>query len=83
VDLSDYLKDGKLITEDEVSVLARLLRLNAGDRQEDTAAKLGVDQSVVSRAEAGIKRYRSTCIRMVELYSGFEVEHPLYRLRQP
>jgi hypothetical protein len=37
---------------------------------------------MVSRAEAGAQRYRSTCIRMIELYSDFEVEHPLYRLRK-
>lgn len=69
-----------MYTATQLADLARKLREDAGDTQEDVAVELEVDQAVVSKAEKGERKYRLTCVRMVELYTRFSVEYPLYRL---
>ena len=74
------LKEGLVLTIDELAAAARSAREEAGDRQEDTAAKLEVGQAQISRAENGSKSHSSTCIEMIELYTTYRVEHPLFRI---
>ena len=76
------LSEGNLFTADQLADLARQLREREEATQEETAAHLGIDQAIVSKAENGEKSYRLTCIRMIELYSDFTMEHPLYRLKR-
>jgi transcriptional regulator with XRE-family HTH domain len=74
------LEEGLVLTIDELAAAARSVREEAGDRQEDTAAKLNVGQAQISRAENGSKSHSSTCIEMIELYTTCRVEHPLFRI---
>jgi len=67
---------------EELGRLAKTKREAAGDTQEAAAAKLGVSQPQICRAEAGESRYQNTCIDLVELYSDFEVIHPAFGLRE-
>ena len=76
----DSLEEGKVYKAAQLADLARELREDAGDTQEDVAVQLEVDQAIVSKAEKGERKYRLTCVRMVELYTQFSVEYPLYRL---
>lgn len=61
---------------------ARTLRRQSGDTQEKAAERIGKDQAQISRAERGVAGHESICIQLIEEYSDFAVEHPLYRLRK-
>lgn len=74
------LQDGTILTAEEIADVARRLREESGDKQEETAAKLDMDQAVISKAENGSERYVSVCIRMIEAYTSCTVESPLYRI---
>ena len=74
------LKEGLVLTIDELAAAARTVREDAGDSQEETAAKLEVDQAQVSKAENGRRSHCSTCIEMIHLYTSYRVEHPLFRI---
>jgi len=66
---------------EELGHLARTRREDAGDTQEEAAAKLSISQAQVSRAEDGVSKYKRTVIRLVELYSDWEVVYPAFYLR--
>lgn len=74
------LQDGAILTLEELAALAKRVRKEAGDKQEETAAKLEVNQAQVSKAENGNESYSSLCVRMIRLYTSYDIEHPLYRL---
>jgi len=61
---------------------ARSLRKKSGDTQEKAAERIGKDQAQISRAEQGVAGHESICIQLIEEYSDFVVEHPLYRLQE-
>jgi transcriptional regulator with XRE-family HTH domain len=76
------ISDGVVIGKSGLSVVAKQLRLKAGDTQEVAAERIGKSQEQVSRAEMGEKSHASICILLIEEYSDFRVEHPLYRFRK-
>jgi hypothetical protein len=77
--LSVDLKDGLIVGRRGLSEVAKYLRVTAGETQEVAAERIGKSQEQVSRAEVGDKSHASICILLIEEYSNFEVEHPLYR----
>lgn len=67
----------------ELGEFARKAREKMRDTQEEAAARLGVEQSMVSAAESGESRQKKTLFRLIEDYTSFKVdrdEH--YRLIQ-
>jgi transcriptional regulator with XRE-family HTH domain len=70
-----------IVSLEKLGALACKLREEAGDSQEDAAEKLEISQPQVSRAENGVRKYRRTVIRLVELYSDWEVVYPAFYLR--
>lgn len=76
------LQEGSHLTRDELIDLARDLFTEAGDRQEDVAAAIGYQQSQVSRALQGERRYVKTCIAMIEHYTGFKIKYPVGHVRK-
>lgn len=66
----------------ELGAMARALRKDAQDTQEDAAGKLDVSQSVISRAEKGEQRYMGVCIRVIEMYSDFSVDYPVCQIKK-
>lgn len=74
------LQDDTILTLEQIADVARRLREESGDKQEETAEKIDVDQAAISKAENGAKRYVSVCISMIEEYSDCTVESPLYRI---
>jgi transcriptional regulator with XRE-family HTH domain len=80
--LSTKLKDGLIVGRHGLSEVAKQLRLTAGETQEVAAERIGKSQEQVSRAEAGDKSHVSICVLMIEEYSDFRVEHPLYRFKK-
>lgn len=80
----DRLEDGTILGSEDLADLARRVRQEAGDNQEEAAARLSVGQSQISKAENGAESYSSVCVRMIEEYTNRAVEYPLYRItRQP
>jgi DNA-binding XRE family transcriptional regulator len=75
------IQDGSVVDLAHLSSLARQFRERSGDTQEQAAERIGKSQEQVSRAERGVKSPVATCILLIEAYSDFTVEHPLYRLR--
>lgn len=78
--MNAILKDQTVLTMDELATCARQVRRDAGDNQEETAAKLGVEQAQISRAENGKKSHYSICVRMIEYYTSYSLEWPLFRV---
>ena len=78
--LNYKIASGLTVDVSGLSRVARQLRTEAGDTQEDTAERIGRSQEQVSRAERGVPSHASICILVIEEYTGFEVEYPLYRL---
>ncbi|MCS3940371.1 ribosome-binding protein aMBF1 (putative translation factor) [Salinibacter ruber] len=76
------LKNNTILDSENLSDLARSVRLEAGDSQEEAAAKLDVGQSQVSKAENGVRSYFSVCVRIIEEYTDCTVEYPLYRIKR-
>lgn len=74
------LRAGAILSPKELSSLARRVRVDSGDKQEDTAARLGIDQSQVSKAENGDESYASVCVRMIRLYTTYDIKYPLFRI---
>jgi len=74
------------ITRRELAELARKVREEENLTQAQAASRLSgkreVDQSHVSRAERGRKKYASLAIRMIEEIGGLEVT-TVYRVRDP
>ncbi len=73
-------KDGETVDAAKLAQLARKSRERAKHTQEQTAELLGKTQSQISQAEKGDSRYIKTCIAMIEAYTDYKVEYPMFRL---
>lgn len=71
---------GLTVNASGLAGVARQLRLEAGHTQENTAERIGRSQEQVSRAERGLPSHASICILIIEEYTEFDVQYPLYRL---
>jgi transcriptional regulator with XRE-family HTH domain len=80
--LAIKITEGVVLGRSELSEVAKQLRVDAGDTQEVAAERIGKSQEQVSRAEVGDKSHVSVCILLIEEYSDFRVEHPLYQLKK-
>ena len=76
-------QDGALHEEAHLPSLARKV-LNKSDVSQTLAAEhLGVSRSALSMALSDrIKRGRNLCIRVIERFSDFMLDGPLFRLRR-
>ena len=73
----------QLVTEAQLSSLAKKFREAAGKNRAETARELGVARPSVQQAEANpelsLFKLRK---RIIEHYSTFEVEGPFFRLKE-
>lgn len=74
------LENNTVLTSESLADLARSVRLEVGESQEEAAARLDVGQSHISKAENGVESYFSLCVRIVEEYTDCTVEYPLCRI---
>lgn len=76
-------EDGALHEEASLPALARRVLDESELNQKQAAEHLGVSRSALSMALSDrIRRGRNLCIRVVEKFSEFMMEGPLYRLRR-
>ena len=73
-------KHGETIDAAKLAELARKSRIRANHTQEQTAELLNKTQSQISQAEKGDSRYTKTCIGMIEAYTDYKVEGPIFKL---
>lgn len=71
------LREGAHLTTDQILQLAQSLVAEAGDRQEDVAAAIDKNQSQVSRALKGERRYVKTGVDIIEHYTDFQIDYPV------
>ena len=76
--MADLPAPDDCLTIEEIGALARALR--GEDTQGEAAAAVDVDQSQVSRAEAGERKHLGTARKLIEHYSGRTLEGPFYKL---